>query len=1059
MPTWEQHQRALGRAREAGDTEAVAEIEANIAGEAAASGAQEQQPSYDKSRFQKALKRASEAQDHEAMEEIAVDWMSAADAAGKRSPAQYDDDELTSTFDKAVKSGDMEGVILTGVEMKRRKANQDPIGDIVSGITNLPGQAVGAVMGGIDAVGQGISTTGEGMRRLASGEASMEDLGGAIVDNVVTGARSIPGADLLYAGGGNIVNALEGDDIDPNLVQKTRDVTASMAQRNPAAALAGELMGAGAVANRVLKVPGLAVKAGQSGNIARTALAGGATEGAVALADTLDPKQAAERAVTGAVVAPIVGAVAKKVIDIAAPTARMVVGKPAPAGMTKLAQLLKIPVAELEAARVSLKNARGSNPSIAEIVDTATIQRTQAVVGSQPVVAKAAEDAATAGEVARPSRLAGIVEVGGPTRSGASVAAERSAVAQENLDALGEARRQAGQQATARTRQTVQAERLAAETEARGIEKAAEEAATGAADTARAQTKSRIAEQTAEARRVIETQRKAAARDVNTIRQTGQQAVEKMRAEMRKAADAGGLNGPERATAMRDEWATAAMKQMDSAPVVLDSAVATKVLGGPAIRNMLTGAARVARSDARQRFLLGIIDDVDNNRPVRLSVRDIDNLRQELRAAGDKSGFKAELNAAADELIEASRVADPRYRAFLELYGDLSDEIAGSSRGAKFVGGGENFSQEVADAGDRTRAGMDRGARLEVESTAGRSTQDAEKLARELATEGGARNAQAVMGGRGASMVDSARRGVAALDEAADLAKSRVLQGKNSVAEAKEALQAQINEAKANLNETIRSVGRELKTKRGQAADRRKAGADRIAVAREKLSDVRSRLTEITQRKTTEISRGLGAEKAAVRAAGDIKGGETSVFKEAFGSAPDTVRSDLPAVARAALADDLKNSFGRSVSAAEDLQGPGFQERARTAFGDAEAARLAKAGKQEASAGRNLDALNPAPNPKATQPGGDANLALNTMGALGPAGAGYKVNVIGDILKKFKRLGMSDKAAKGLSEALFDPAKSEEAVRVLKQIKQWDDVSAMLAQKAAATQAGTEGNQ
>lgn len=742
MPTWEQHQRALGRAREAGDAEAVAEIEGFIAGEAAASGAQPSEPAYDKTRYQKAMQRAAAAKDNEALEEIAVDWMTAADAAGKRSPAQYADDELTSAFDNASKAGDLEGVILTGVEMKRRKARKDPVGDVVQGIVDLPANVVGAVGAAGDFVGSGVENFGRGMDKLASGEKNLGDLGTAIAENVATGARSIPGADLLYAGGGNIVNMVEGEGVDPTLVQRAQQEQQAAAAENPLAAMAGEIAGAGVAANRVLKIPGVAVQAGQPGNIARTAIAGGVTEGAVGLVDTLDPQKAAERAVTGAVVAPIVGAAAKKVIDIAAPTARMALGKPAPAGMTKLAQLLKIPVAELEAARVSLKNARGSNPSIAEIVDTATIQRTQNVVASQPVVAKAAEAAADAGELARPTRLKEIVEGGGKTGSAKQATIERKAFFDD------------------------------------------------------------------------------------------------------------------------------VMKTHGNRPVQFNN---PSFLNKEAVVREIGTLARNASPQVRK-VLDDFMDAVDSGKPGALRVRDIENIRVALSDAIKKNpALKEALGPVRERLNTIAGNQIPEYGQALKTYANMGEITKGLKEGGEAVTG--------------------------------------------------------------------------------------------------------------TLADTKSNVGNAGRPRR-------------------------------------------------------------------FGQQVGT---------RTKLSEDVANSYGRSTQAAQELVDPALGDRVAEVMGRAEADRIATAGKQEAAAGRNLDALNPAPNPKATRPGNDANLALDSMAALGPAGAGYRANVLVNILNKFKRLGMSEQAAKGLSEALFDPSKAEDAVRVLKQIKAWDDVSALLAQKAAAIQAGTEG--
>ena len=752
MPTQAEHLAALNRARAAGDKEAVAEIEATLRGDNQATRAlpmKEVAASYDKTKYQKALGRAFEAQDEEAVDEIANDWMDAADAAGKRSPMQYGEDELRAGFKQALEKGDREGILLLTAAAKRRGIKPKTVVDDIAGGVDAVVGTVTAIPG---AVQSGVENFGRGASRLASGEASMQDLGGAIADNVATMAEAVPGADLVGAGAGNIVNMLEGEGMDPTLVQQRRDIAAQAAERNPMAALAGELAGAGAVANRVMSVPGMAVTptAGVGANLARTAAAGGASEGTSGFIDTLDPQQAGQRAVVGAVAAPVASAVVKKTLDIAAPSARAITGKMLPAGFKKLSQIVKVPVADLERTFRELKAARGGqNPSIAEVVDTATIQRAQPVIGSQPVVAKAAEAADTAAELARPARGAAQVANGKLT---APAAAPRNA----------------------RTRNF-----------------------------------------------------------------------------------------------------TKMMETHGKRPVTIDDPT---YFDRPAVRSELKALADNA-DQAEKTILYAFMDALDTGAAAQITLRDLEAVRNTISAAIDRNpNLTKALGPVREKLERIGSSQVPEYGAELSNFRRLGDIAEGIEVGNKAVSG--------------------------------------------------------------------------------------------STAELRESL--------AN-------------TPRGVNAAAKRSGAD------------------------------IGL--------------------------------------RTKLSESVGESFGSSGRAMDDLQSPGLRERVAEVSGQAEADRLATVGRLEGQAARNLDALNPAPNPRATRPTNDLQLAGDVAAVAKGAGAGFWANTINAFVQRFSRLGMSQKAAEGLAKGLFDPAQAERAIATLKRIGAWEETKALLSQQAAAIQAGVEGNE
>jgi len=735
MPTWEQHQRALGKARAAGDAEAVAEIEANIAEatqNVSPSGGETQ---YDHARFQKALGRAMEARDVEAADEIANDWMDASEAAGKRSPRQYSDDELRESGGKAAQARDMESLTLLSAEAKRRGLGptgplddvSKMVGDTVDAVVALPG----ALAKGADA------TVRDPVRALH------------------TLIRNVPGADFVHTGAGHIVNFLEGDEYNPQLLQQARDEAAAMAQENPLAALFGEGLGAGVVANKILKVPGLAAVPGKTlGNVGRVAATGGATEGIVSLADTGDAGQAVQRAVSGAVLAPIVGAVGKAAIGlVGAPSVRMATGKTYPSGFKKLAQIVKMPQSALEKAFNDLKAVRGGNPSVAEIVDTATKQRLQPVIATQAKVAAAAQKAAEDAELARPTR--GQKQVNPTGRSDASAAAE-----------------------VARTRNL-----------------------------------------------------------------------------------------------------TAALNTHGKRPVVID---APEWFDRPAIRAELKRQMENAAPNSPEKQVLsGFLQALEGNRgAITATLRDVEALRKtvaDILATEKGAQLTGSLGPVRDKLASIAETQIPEYGAAMAAYKSLGDKAQGIDIGKAAVAGSRSETK--------------------------------------------------------AALIPKPKTDVAALRDGA-------------------------------------------------------AGGFRTK-----------------------------------------------------------------------LSEDVGKSFGNSGRKMEQLQNPEFQNRAAELLGPAEAARLATVGKLEGQAARNLDDLDPAPNPRASRPNDNLSDVVGGVSALGPSGAGHKAAVVLSLRQRLTKSGMSDRAATGISEALFDPARAQQAIDTLRRIGKDQEVATFLAQQIATIQAGTQGNE
>lgn len=754
MPTWEQHQRALGKARAAGDAEAVAEIEANISGQVQ----ENTKPEYSRDRYTRAMDKAGAAGDVEAIREIANDWMDAAQADGRKTPRDFGDEEILGGLREARDKKDKHFETLFGIEVERRGIKEKSLLDTVVEGAGAVGQQIGdAVVGIPGAVQSGVENFGRGAARLASGEKSLGDLGGAIVDNVQTMATSIPGADLVEAGSRNLANMATGREFDWDMDEKVRARNQASAERNPLAALSGELVGAGAVANRVMQAPGLAITtAGAPGNIARTAAVGGLSEGAVSLVDTLDPVKAAGNAVVGAIAAPVVGGAVKATVDLAAPSARGVAGRGAPAGFRKLSQIVRMPVAELEAAFNALRTQRGGqNPSIAEVVNTATVQRAQSLVKSQRPVAQAAEAAAEAGEVARPQNLKALVMDGQQPRTPKQGKVEQKAFFDDLMRIHG--------------------------------------------------------------------------------------------------------NRPVRF----------------NNPAFLN-------------RTSVTRGLRTLAADAEapiQTILNNFADAITDGRPGALRVRDVENLRVALAdAIKANPSLKEALGPVRERLNTIAGNQVDEYGDGLRLYGQMGEAIKGAVEGGKAVTG--------------------------------------------------------------------------------------------------------------SLAET--------------------------------MSDV-----------------------------------SNANFPRSPPNAPPNRarRAGQQAGMRTKLGEDVGNSYGRSTRAAQGLADPELGNRVAAVQGRAEADRLAAGGAREAQAGTNLDMLNPAPSPQATRPGSPISSVADLAASAGPAGIGFKVNAIRSFFNEFKDMGMTPQAARGVAEALFDPARAEEAIRVLQRIGAWNDGASQLAQRVAAAQAGIEGNE
>jgi hypothetical protein len=208
------------------------------------------------------------------------------------------------------------------------------------------------------------------------------------------------------------------------------------------------------------------------------------------------------------------------------------------------------------------------------------------------------------------------------------------------------------------------------------------------------------------------------------------------------------------------------------------------------------------------------------------------------------------------------------------------------------------------------------------------------------------------------------------------------------------------------------------------------------------LKTARGIARAIGERTAPEYKQAMSAYERGGDLATGAKAGEgvrtadtTATVNAAQRANPDEA-AGLELGTRNALANDVGNSFGSSGRAAEQLQNPGLRTRVAANMGQSEADRLAMAGQLESRAARNLSDLNPSPAPKPSTIEDAIKLTAQGGATLsGRMSGGGMASVIGNVFGKLKSLGLSQKAAKALSENLFDPAKSADAVRLLKAYK------------------------
>lgn len=756
------------------------------------------------------------------------------------------------------------------------------------------------------------SNFGRGVQRIAAGDVSPEEAAGAMGKSVEAMVRGVPGSDYVAAGGAQIANVLTGQGINPNEVDEQRARRKDLRQELPMQNLAGELMGAGVAADKIAKAPGLAVKAAQPVlNTLRLGGQGAVVSGGVSLAQEGDAGRAAKDAVVGAVINPAMAGVLR-VAGQGAKAAKEFF-RPSLSGFTALAKRVKEKGESLAQAEARLKRdfdemkalRGGQAPSIAELVEESGRRRLAAVSETHTAAGETFERAAVAADEARPALAEQVIAGTGARRTADEIAARETAagnVAVENA------------RTTARERLAQSRQRTTAQVEEQRA----------AAEAARTAIRSEIQAATALDDRIV---------------------------------------SAERATALRDRWATETMRALEQNPIVFSQAAVREYMQTPAVGDVLVRMQRAARASEQGQYER-IIDAIAEGRAVPIPTRIVDTLRRELRAVASRGeGGSFNLNNIAQDIENTARGASRGYDEFLSEYETISDEIEGIARGARVLTESPTVMQAaVQDRGAVFARGAERGARVAVGEAAARSP---EKLARAISSDP---TRVSPLGRSAEAVVDAARRGVGRLDEATAAAQRVVDEGREAVA----------------------AIRRE-----GSEALREAAGT-----ARKRVSDARRAETVMRD--------------------------DVSEFEQYIrGVAPD-MRDDVAAIARDKVAGQAGRSDKAARETLERVQERGVQSNLGAALGPEEAARIARAGRLETRAAENLDTVRP-PKPKPINAGDAFRDVVDTgIAATGRVSGGFVSNFGRRIINKAVSFGMPPGAASKLAEYATDPAMAEQ---------------------------------
>ena len=748
--------------------------------------------------------------------------------------------------------------------------------------------------------------------------------------------------------------------------------------------------------------------------------------------DPTKPAQAVEDAALAAVFGKVLQGVGDRVIKPVAQYVgprieRAFASKAARAGeefqipeaqVQRIANRLKQPVEEVRKGLDDYVKANGVDANILAVVGDDTAAKfgelSRAKKGAADVFRKGEEEAL----VARPDRVANAVARTGETQT-----------ATEAADALA-AR---GDNAVSRTTQV--ADDLAAEAKAkttaaqRAVDDSAEAQSRAVSDAATAQTR-QVAGQGDKTVRMVRDQTDAlkaeqkakidasAAKLSQTIqeRTAGIKSDEQVAADLKRHTDLvfrGGVDEAgqpvrglaERQVTLPKGWLN---KNFPEDPKTVAAVLRAKALTleAGATRNRLlkavdsmTGGADEGGEEAAKKGW----------ETLKLTLDDVDNLRRALKKPVRVDGVDYNLSQIGNRLRDFAAAKHPEYKTeYLDMFANTMKALNARGEGAKVLGANsaaavKNVATRVA--GDETALGRmstRQGAEDAALQAIAGSTKDG---AQTLKTANSIlRNAEAIKqlaGKEGADLVQVVRSTMANVQriqrEIADIAEA--------ARTTREGVRDSVKAQTQRIADDATSTQRRISDKRDEV----KRGLTDKQVERLKKLDRAAK----AQIDTIKLS--VAKNQRAISAASKV----LSTTEGEFAAATAGSTENLGAVARGSIAGKAAQSPADAVSVVNDLTTPSVQRRVATVAGQDTADTLAAVGRTQKREIQNLDvaaARNKDTGPISEEVGLGMEAVASMMGRAGP---GFVTSIIRRAAGQLQSLGISNKAAKAIAEAML----------------------------------------
>lgn len=244
-------------------------------------------------------------------------------------------------------------------------------------------------------------------------------------------------------------------------------------------------------------------------------------------------------------------------------------------------------------------------------------------------------------------------------------------------------------------------------------------------------------------------------------------------------------------------------------------------------------------------------------------------------------------------------------------------------------------------------------------------------------------------------------------------------------------------------------------------------GADRIFL------ELRDELDDIAGTQSDNYTRALDESAMRARRQENVAAGmrvnsaPTSTFTEAARQTTDAPeKAALMVGARSGLRETALESASSASGLANRLaQDGGLVRRLRAVMRDEEVERLQQLGRVQARAFRNVDTLSPSARAQADKSARElVGMVTDALVTASPATSAASKTFAGSRLARgLRRLlpgGMSDKAVENIARDLFDPAKTQQVIDVLRRAKVADEdiIDLLLTSTASASVAANAGD-